>query len=247
MPPAPAAFVLAFVVVRAVTRLIRAGNGPFHDVAPGGPHIHHVVPGVILMVAGGSCAVGSGRQGFGAGAAAVVLGVGAGLVLDESAPVLHRSDVYRTGQGRQSVEMVVMAAALGGLVLAGFSPLGVADAGPRSTRAVPASWPVASSTSASSSPPRSRASPGWRYSGSSSPCRPWSAPYDRPGPTRSGPAGSTATAPGSTATAAAPGPARPCVPMGATAAGRGPAQRLENLVGGAPAPTAAGPARRPHG
>ncbi|GFH66160.1 hypothetical protein Srut_26740 [Streptomyces rutgersensis] len=27
----------------------------------------------------------------------------------------------------------------------------------------------------------------------------------------------------------------------------GPRHRLENLVGGAPAPTAAGPARRPHG
>ncbi|MFD5183772.1 hypothetical protein ACFWMQ_14375 [Streptomyces sp. NPDC058372] len=125
-----AAFILAFVVVRTVTRLIRAGKGPFRDVTPGGLHIHHAVPGVILMVVGGFCAVGSGRHGVGAGGAAVVFGVGAGLVLDEFALILHLSDVYWTEQGRQSVEVVVLAAALGLLVLGGFSPLGVADVGP---------------------------------------------------------------------------------------------------------------------
>ncbi|MEY6568954.1 hypothetical protein AB8B12_29320 [Streptomyces sp. PGLac3x] len=125
-----AAFILAFVVVRGITRLIRAGKGPFRNLTPGGLHIHHAVPGVLLMVAGGFCAVGSGRHGVGAGGAAVVFGVGAGLVLDEFALILHLSDVYWTEQGRQSVEVVVMAAALGVLVLAGFSPLGVADVGP---------------------------------------------------------------------------------------------------------------------
>ncbi|AXQ57600.1 hypothetical protein [Streptomyces koyangensis] len=125
-----AAFILAFGVVRGIARLIRAGKGPFHNITPGGLHIHHAVPGVLLMVAGGFCAVGSGRHGVGAGIAAVVFGIGAGLVLDEFALILHLADVYWTEQGRQSVEVVVMAAALGVLVLAGFSPLGVADVGP---------------------------------------------------------------------------------------------------------------------
>ncbi|MCX4645903.1 hypothetical protein ACWGDS_47030 [Streptomyces sp. NPDC055059] len=122
-----AAFLLTFAATRTVTRLIRAGRGPFRNVTPGGMHIHHVVPGVILTVIGGFGAVGSGRHGFGASICAVIFGIGAGLVLDEFALILHLADVYWTEQGRQSVEVVVLAAALGLLVLSGFSPLGVND------------------------------------------------------------------------------------------------------------------------
>lgn len=48
------AFVLTFLITRVVTRLIRAGKGPFGNVKAGGVHIHHVVPGVVLSVLGGS-------------------------------------------------------------------------------------------------------------------------------------------------------------------------------------------------
>ncbi|MEV6696677.1 hypothetical protein AB0M68_05835 [Streptomyces sp. NPDC051453] len=122
-----AAFLLTFAATRTITRLIRAGRGPFRNVTPGGMHIHHVVPGVILTVIGGFGAVGSGRHGVGASICAVIFGTGAGLVLDEFALILHLADVYWTEQGRQSVEAVVLAAALGLLVLSGFSPLGVND------------------------------------------------------------------------------------------------------------------------
>ncbi|SCE18019.1 hypothetical protein GA0115239_12843 [Streptomyces sp. BpilaLS-43] len=119
------AFVLTFAVTRFVTRMIRAGKGPFRDITPGGVHIHHVVPGVVLSVVGGFGAVASGRQGMAAGICAVVFGVGAGLVLDEFALILHLDDVYWTEEGRRSVEVVVLTASLVLLVLAGFSPLGV--------------------------------------------------------------------------------------------------------------------------
>ncbi|MGV9551574.1 hypothetical protein [Streptomyces ardesiacus] len=119
------AFVLTFVVTRGVTRLIRAGKGPFGNVEAGGVHIHHVVPGVVLTVIGGFAAVAGGRQGFGPALAAVVFGIGAGLVLDEFALILHLDDVYWSEAGRQSVEVVVLTAALVGLVLAGFTPFGV--------------------------------------------------------------------------------------------------------------------------
>jgi hypothetical protein len=122
-----AAFLLTFAATRTITRLIRAGRGPFRNVTPGGVHIHHVVPGVILTVIGGFGAVGSGRHGVAASICAVIFGTGAGLVLDEFALILHLADVYWTEQGRQSVEVVVLAAALGLLVLSGFSPLGVND------------------------------------------------------------------------------------------------------------------------
>ncbi|MFC9863701.1 MULTISPECIES: hypothetical protein [unclassified Streptomyces] len=121
------AFVLTFAVTRTITRLIRAGKGPFRNITPGGVHVHHVVPGVVLTVVGGFGAVASGRHGAAAGICAVIFGIGAGLVLDEFALILHLNDVYWTEQGRQSVEVVVLTASLVLLVLAGFSPLGVND------------------------------------------------------------------------------------------------------------------------
>ncbi|GGW91076.1 hypothetical protein GCM10010297_11050 [Streptomyces malachitofuscus] len=122
-----AAFVLTFVITRVITRLIRAGKGPFGNVTAGAVHIHHVVPGVILTVIGGFGAVAGGRHGFGSALSAVLFGVGAGLVLDEFALILHLDDVYWTEAGRKSVEMVVLTAALVGLLLAGFTPFGVND------------------------------------------------------------------------------------------------------------------------
>ncbi|MFI9718647.1 hypothetical protein ACIHFE_03190 [Streptomyces sp. NPDC052396] len=125
-----AAFVLTFLVTRVITRLIRAGRGPFGNIRPGGLHVHHVVPGIVLMVIGGFGSVAVRGHGPGAVVAAVLFGCGAGLVLDEFALVLHLDDVYWTEQGRKSVEIVVLTAALVGLVLAGFAPFGVNELTP---------------------------------------------------------------------------------------------------------------------
>lgn len=122
-----ASFVVTFVVTRVIVRLIRAGKGPFGNVKAGGLHIHHVVPGVVLTVIGGFGAVASGRHGFGSAVCAVLFGIGAGLVLDEFALILHLDDVYWTEEGRKSVEAVAVTAALVGLVLSGFLPFGVND------------------------------------------------------------------------------------------------------------------------
>ncbi|MGW7530354.1 hypothetical protein [Streptomyces sp. NPDC054783] len=121
------AFLFTFVVTRVITRLIRAGKGPFGNVKAGGLHIHHVVPGVVLTLVGGFGAVASGRQGAGGAIAAVLFGMGAGLVLDEFALILHLDDVYWSEEGRKSVEIVVLTAALVVLLLAGFAPFGVND------------------------------------------------------------------------------------------------------------------------
>jgi hypothetical protein len=122
-----AAFVLTFLITRVITRLIRAGKGPFGNVEAGDVHIHHVVPGVLLTVVGGFGAVAGGGHGFGSYLAAVLFGMGAGLVLDEFALILHLDDVYWSEAGRKSVEVVVLTAALVGLWLVGFSPFGVDD------------------------------------------------------------------------------------------------------------------------
>lgn len=123
-----ASFVLTFVITRVITRMIRAGKGPFRNIDSGGVHIHHVVPGVLLTITGGFGAVASGLEGIGPAVCAVLFGVGVGLVLDEFALILHLDDVYWSEQGRKSVEMVVLTAALVGLVLCGFVPFGVNNA-----------------------------------------------------------------------------------------------------------------------
>ncbi|BDM67827.1 hypothetical protein HEK616_13140 [Streptomyces nigrescens] len=128
-----ASFVLAFVVTRAITRLIRAGKGPFRNISPGGLHVHHVVPGVVLMVVGGFIAIAGDRRGFGSGAAAVLFGIGVGLVLDEFALILHLDDVYWTEEGTKSVEVVILTVALVALVLGGFLPFGVNELSPDET------------------------------------------------------------------------------------------------------------------
>jgi hypothetical protein len=50
-------FVLSFLIVRAITRLIRSGRGPFRNIASGQVHIHHVVPGTLLLFAGAALAL----------------------------------------------------------------------------------------------------------------------------------------------------------------------------------------------
>jgi len=46
-------FFLTFLTVRALTYAIRAGIGPFHNLAIGGTHIHHLVWGILLLLAVG--------------------------------------------------------------------------------------------------------------------------------------------------------------------------------------------------
>jgi hypothetical protein len=121
--------VVAFVCIRISVRLIRAkvrwwpGN-----IVQGGTHIHHVVFGTILLLIGGvaGLAVPDDEHGLRL-AAAAVLGVGAALVLDEFALILHLRDVYWTKNGRLSVDAVFLAIGMTGLLLLGARPLGYDD------------------------------------------------------------------------------------------------------------------------
>jgi hypothetical protein len=122
-------FVVTFLFIRFSTRMIRAqvkwwpGN-----VTPGGLHVHHVVFGIVFMLvagAGGFSRVGNDRPW--AEVFAALFGVGAALVLDEFALVLHLRDVYWSEQGRTSVDAVFLATAVFGLLLLGAVPLGVDD------------------------------------------------------------------------------------------------------------------------
>jgi hypothetical protein len=59
--------------------------------------------------------------------AATFFGIGAALVLDEFALILHLQDVYWAEDGRTSVDAVFAAVAVAGLLILGFNPLSFFD------------------------------------------------------------------------------------------------------------------------
>ncbi|WP_084219494.1 hypothetical protein [Spirillospora albida] len=126
------AFIVTFVFTRVNVRLIRANvRWWFRNVTAGDLHIHHVVFGVVLMLAGGvaSIAIPDGHVRFDL-AACMLFGAGSALVLDEFALILHLSDVYWTEKGRASLDAVFVAIAVTGLLLIGVRPLGFEGAAP---------------------------------------------------------------------------------------------------------------------
>jgi hypothetical protein len=60
-------------------------------------------------------------------AAAIFFGIGAALVLDEFALILHLQDVYWSEDGRTSVDAVFAAVAVAGLLILGLNPLSFFD------------------------------------------------------------------------------------------------------------------------
>ncbi len=124
-----AGFLLTFLTTRGITRSIRAGRGPFHNISDGGTHVHHAVPGVILLIAGAFLAVDSTPHTAAAVIAAAAVGIGTSLVLDEFALILHLQDDYWTAEGRVSVEMVSLAFGCLGFMLVGIAPFGVNNMG----------------------------------------------------------------------------------------------------------------------
>ena len=128
------AFVVTFLVTRAITRLIRSGRGPFHDISAGGHHVHHAVPGLCLLVVGAFTAIGAPPEAPWRELAAVAIGIGSSLVLDEFALIFHLEDVYWSQEGQLSVQAVAVAMAYLVLVLLGIHPLGVDDVGPAELR-----------------------------------------------------------------------------------------------------------------
>ena len=116
------AFLVTFIVTRTITRLIRVGKGPFRNNVRGGVHIHHAVPGLILLLLGALLSVSvNGTQPW-AGIAAVLIGIGACLVLDEFALILHLSDVYWSKEGQLSVQVVSLTVAGLGMMAMGIDP-----------------------------------------------------------------------------------------------------------------------------
>jgi hypothetical protein len=121
-----ATMLLSFLFIRTSARLMRSPKvtwWPGSIQTEGGLHVHHLVFGIVMMLIGGFLlALAPGSPWLEIFAA--IFGIGAGLTLDEYALWLHLEDVYWSEEGRRSVDAVVVAAIVGGLVLLGFLPVG---------------------------------------------------------------------------------------------------------------------------
>ncbi len=118
------AFVAGFGFIRLSVRLIRANVRWWPgNVTPGDLHVHHMVFGVVFMLVGGVTGIVApgGSLDWRAGGAAL-FGLGAALVLDEFALILHLKDVYWSSAGRLSVEAVFVAVGVTVLLLLGIGP-----------------------------------------------------------------------------------------------------------------------------
>ena len=115
-------FVGTFALTRFVVRLIRSGRGPFGNVKVGELHVHHLVPGIVIMLVTGPMEFVIAPHGAVRTVLACVFAAGAALTLDEFALWLHLTDVYWEEQGRKSVDAVVMVAGLATLGLLVSNP-----------------------------------------------------------------------------------------------------------------------------
>lgn len=123
------AFLVTFLVTRAVTHAIRSGRGPFRDTSVGGVHVHHQVYGIFLLLGTGTAQFTYQPGPPWVHVLAVLFGVGAALTLDEFALWLRLDDVYWTREGRTSVDAVLVALVVGGLLLVGANPLDAGSTG----------------------------------------------------------------------------------------------------------------------
>lgn len=112
------AFLGTMFVLRALTWAIHNHIGPLHDVTTQTFHLHHMVWGILGLLALGYVWLAQYGTGFegqsqsGSAIAAVFYGIFSALTLDEFALWLRFQDVYWLPQGRASLEAAMMFGAL---------------------------------------------------------------------------------------------------------------------------------------
>ena len=115
-------FLITFGFIRTSAHMIRAqvkwwpGN-----VEVGGTHIHHLVWGIVTIMITGYVGVTIAPPSPWHEIIAVFFGIGMGLALDEFALWLDLKDVYWSEQGRRSIDAVIIAATITGMILVGFT------------------------------------------------------------------------------------------------------------------------------
>jgi hypothetical protein len=120
-----AAFLGSFLFIRTSARLMRSPKVPWWPgsvTTSGGLHLHHLVWGMGLLLISGFLAFVTPDTSPTTEILAGMFGVGAGLTLDEFALLIYLRDVYWAEEGRASLDAVIVATMLGGLIVVGFAP-----------------------------------------------------------------------------------------------------------------------------
>jgi hypothetical protein len=119
-------FLGSFAFIRMSTRIIRSEKvswWPGNIESDSGLHLHHLVFGIVTMMAAGTLGfLSDGRTPY-TEICALLFGVGVGLTIDEFALWVHLEDVYWEEEGRSSIDATVIAASLMLLMVLGVSPV----------------------------------------------------------------------------------------------------------------------------
>ena len=97
-------FLITFAIVRSIAHLQRLEILPNQD---GILHIHHLVPGIFLLIVSGYIGISFWATDKIRHFMAILFGVGAALTIDEFALWLYLKDVYWEKQGRGSIDAVI--------------------------------------------------------------------------------------------------------------------------------------------
>lgn len=108
-----AAFAATLGLTRGTASLIRGGRrrGLLGDIVVADRHIHHFVPGIVLVCGAGGTSIALLHDRFDRWLA-IPFGAGTALVLDEAALLLELEDVYWSEEGLLSVQLSFGALAL---------------------------------------------------------------------------------------------------------------------------------------
>jgi hypothetical protein len=124
------AFLGAFLFIRTSARMIRSPKfawWPGSVKTKSGLHLHHLVWGICLMMSSGFLNFVLKPGSPWSEVLAAAFGIGAGLTLDEFALWVRLEDVYWSQEGRISLDAVVVATLLGGMIVLGLAPFDLAN------------------------------------------------------------------------------------------------------------------------
>jgi hypothetical protein len=124
------AFLGAFLFIRTSARMIRSPKfawWPGSVETKSGLHLHHLVWGIVLMMSSSFLNFVLKPGSPWSEILAAAFGIGAGLTLDEFALWVRLEDVYWSQEGRISLDAVVVATLLGGMIVLGLAPFDLAN------------------------------------------------------------------------------------------------------------------------
>jgi hypothetical protein len=114
-----------FGFIRMSTHMIRAQVSWWPgNVSVGGTHVHHLVWGICAMMIFGYIGVVHQPDSPWREIVTVFFAIGMGLTLDEFALWVELKDVYWEKEGRKSVDAMIVAGCLAGVLLVGLSAWG---------------------------------------------------------------------------------------------------------------------------